>query len=161
MTAFSVEAEKKFQDIVSRYPRRDAALLPVLWLAQEEFGIISQDVSRYVAQKLGISLARVESVLGFYTLYTTKKQGKYHLQVCRNISCDLRGCGEVMRVIESELGLKPGQTSSDGLFTYSHVECLAACGTAPALQVNQDYHENLTAESVKTLITTLKENRHG
>lgn len=156
MIAFSTEAEKKFQEIISRYPRKDAAMLPVLWLAQEEFEFISQDVSRYVAQRLEVSLAKVESVLGFYTLYNTKKMGKYHLQVCRNISCHLRGCKDVMDAIETELGIRPGETTPDGKFTYSHVECLAACGNAPAMQVNMDYHENLTKDAVTSLVAELK-----
>lgn len=156
MIQFSAETEKKFQSVIAKYPKKDAAMLPVLWLAQDEFETITPEVANYVAQKLDVSVARVESVLGFYTLYNTQKMGKYHLQVCRNISCDLRGCQSIMRTIEDELGIKKGQTTPDGLFTYSHVECLAACGTAPAMQVNMDYHESLTPESVKTLIANMK-----
>jgi len=158
MISFSPAAEKKFQEIVARYPRKDAAMLPVLWLAQEEFEFISPEVGKYVAEKLEVSVARVESVIGFYTLYNTKKMGKYHLQVCRNISCYLKGCKDVMDAIETELHIKPGETTPDGKFTYSHVECLAACGNAPAMQVNMDYHENLNAESVTQLVVGLKGN---
>lgn len=152
---FSAASEKKFEAIVARYPRRDAALLPVLWLAQEEFDHISSDVKRLVSAKLGVSIARIDSVLGFYTLYKTKKIGTYHLQVCKNISCHLRGAKEIMAVIEGDLGLSDGQTTADGKFTYTKVECLAACGTAPCMQVNMDYHETLTPESTRRLIQEL------
>ena len=156
MIAFSAKAEKKFESIVARYPRRDAALLPVLWLAQEEFDHISKEVKALVAAKVGVSIARVDSVLGFYTLYKTKPTGRYHLQVCRNISCHLRGAKEIMRTIEETLGIRDGETTPDGRFTYSKVECLAACGTAPCMQVNMDYHESLTPESTKATLERLR-----
>ena len=154
---FSKEAEKKFNDIVGRYPQRDAALLPVLWLAQEEFDVLTPEVRSYIAEKLDVSLARVESVVSFYTMYRTRPSGKHHIQVCRNISCVLRGCEELMKFMESNLGLRPGDTSADGLFTYSTVECIAACGGAPALQVNADYHENMTPKGLAELIGKLKD----
>lgn len=154
--AFSEKAEKRFKEIVSRYPHREAALLPVLWLAQEEFDYLSPEVRAYVAQRLSVSLARVEGLVSFYTLYKTKPMGKYHIQICRNISCSLRGCEELMNCVERKLGIKPSETTSDQQFSYSTVECIAACGGAPALQVNMDYFENMTTRGLEELIQKLK-----
>ena len=155
---FSPENEKKFEEILKGYPRKDAAMLPVLWLAQEEFGILTEEVLEFIAKKLDVSKARVESVVSFYTMYKTKKQGKFHIQVCRNLPCVLRGAERIMEAVEAELKIKPGETTPDELFTYSHVECLAACGTAPAMQIEKDYHENLTSEGVLEIIKTLRQN---
>jgi NADH-quinone oxidoreductase subunit E len=156
---FSTTAESKFQKILSGYPRKDAALLPVLWLAQDEFEYLSEEVRDYVAEKLDLSRARVDSVVSFYTMYNTKKVGKFHLQVCRGISCYLRDCKSVMNGIEEELKVKNGETTSDGMFTYNHVECLGNCGNAPTLQVNvEKFNENLNHASVRQLIGDL---RHG
>jgi NADH-quinone oxidoreductase subunit E len=150
---FSKQAETKFEKILSNYPRKDAALLPTLWLAQREFEYLSPEVRDYVAERLEVSRARVDSVVSFYTMYNTKKVGKFHLQICRGTTCYLKDCKSVMNVIESETNLKPGETSSDGMFTYSHVECIGACGAAPAMQVNvEKYHENLTPDSMRNLI---------
>ncbi len=156
---FSEAAEKEFSAIVSRYPKAEAALLPVLWLAQREFGPLSREVREYVASRLALSPARVESVVSFYTMYSMSRPGKFHIQVCRNLSCTLRGCGKLMELVEGELGLKPGESSPDGLFTYSTVECLAACGGSPVLHVNETCHENVTGESLRKLIEDLR--KHG
>ena len=154
---FSSDAENKFEKILSGYPRKDAALLPVLWLAQEEFEYLSEEVRDYVAEKLDLSRARVDSVVSFYTMYNTKKLGKYHLQVCRGISCYLRDCKSVFDGIESELKIKSGETTSDGMFTYTQVECLGNCGNAPTLQVNvEKYNENLNGSTIVSLIKDLR-----
>ncbi len=155
-TQFSKEAEKKFTEIVSRYPRKDAALLPVLWLAQEEFEYLSQEVRAYVSARLDVSPARVDGVISFYTLYKTKPMGQHHIQICRNISCSLRGCDQLMSATEKELKIKPGETTEDRKFSYSTVECIAACGGAPALQVNGEYYENVTVKSLKELFKKLR-----
>ncbi len=154
--AFSARAERELGAIFERYPRKDAALLPVLWLAQREFGHLSAEARDYVALKVGVSLARVESVISFYTLYRTRETGKHHFQICRNLSCVLRGAEKLMETAERVLELKPGETSPDGKFTYSTVECLAACGGAPAMQVNGLYHENVTPEKLEKMIAELK-----
>ena len=159
---FSKAAEAKFEKILSGYPRKDAALLPVLWLAQEEFEYLSEEVRDYVAHKLDLSRARVDSVVSFYTMYNTKKPGKYHLQVCRGISCYLRDCKSVMNGIEQELNIKPGETTKDGMFTYNQVECLGNCGNAPTLQVNvKKFDENLTDSSVRQLSGDLRRGKNS
>ncbi len=154
---FTPENEKKFSEIVKRYPKQDAAILPILWLAQEQFGFLSPEIRAYVAQKLNVSVARIESVVSFYTMYKTAPMGKYHLQLCRTISCSLQGCDQLMKWVETHLKLKSGETSPDWLFSYSTVECIAACGGAPALQVNGDYHENMTPQKLESLVGQLKE----
>lgn len=158
---FSEKAEKTFQEIISHYPKREAALLPVLWLAQDEFKFLSREVQEYVAKRVEVSLSKVEGVISFYTLYNKEPKGTYHVQLCKNISCYLRGCKDIMDTIEEELQLKPGQTSKDGLFSYSHVECLAACDKAPCMQVNFDYHDNLTKESTVQLLRGLKNGKNS
>lgn len=157
--AFSPSNEKKVRTLIARYPRPDAALIPVLWLAQLEFGHLDQDVRKLVAKEVGVSEARVESVVSFYTMFHTEKLGKYHLQICRNLSCSLCGGDDLQKAAEEALGIRPGETTADGLFSYSLVECLAACGGAPALQVNFDYHEKVSPESLRKLIADLR--NHG
>lgn len=153
--SFSAEAQAKFDDIISRYPRKDAALLPVLWLAQQEFSVLDLPVRKYVALKLDVSLSQVESVISFYTMYNTGQYGKKHVQVCRNISCQLRGGQQVLDALEKELGIKAGQTNDEGV-TLSAVECLGACGAAPVMQINLNrYEENLTPDKAIEIVGTL------
>ncbi len=148
---------EEFEAIAKRYPVRRAALLPALWLAQREFGYLSDEAMVCVADLVGISPAQVLEVAHFYTMYQKKKPGKHHLQVCQTIACLLMGSEEIKKTIERVLGIKPGETTPDGQFSYQLVECLASCHTAPCLQVNDDYHENLTPQKVEKLIENLRE----
>jgi NADH-quinone oxidoreductase E subunit len=152
---FSDQALAEYQRVVSRYPTKRAALMPILWLAQREFGHLSPEVQQYVAELMGLPLAWVSGVASFYTMYYKKPIGKYHLQVCTNVSCMLRGSDEIVRAIEQHLAIGLGETTSDGRFSLDEVECLASCGTAPMMQVNEDYHENLTAKSTIELLDRL------
>ena len=153
---FSSEALKKFEETVSRYPKREAAMLPVLYLAQQEFGHLSHEAIAYVAQLMGQPPARVHGVVSFYTMFNVKPVGRYHIQVCRTLSCALRGAEKVTGFIKETLGIEVGQTTADGKFTLSEVECLASCGTAPMMQINDDYYENLTLEKVTEILGALK-----
>jgi len=153
---FSPEALKKFEETISRYPKKEAAMLPVLYLAQEEFGHLSYDAIAYVAKLMGQSPARVHGVVSFYTMFNVKPVGRYHIQVCRTLSCALRGAESVTGLIRKTLGIEVGQTTADGKFTLSEVECLASCGTAPMMQINDDYYENLTEEKVSEILGALK-----
>ena len=153
---FSEESEKKFESLLKKYPQKEAALLPTLWVAQQQFGYLPQEARKYVAERLELSLARVEAVVSFYTMYKTKPMGKYHVQVCRTISCALKGCDKVLEAIRNELGIREGETTSDGLFSFDHVECIAACGGAPAMQINFDYYENLNPERAISILKELK-----
>jgi NADH-quinone oxidoreductase E subunit len=152
---FSNLALEEYQRMLARYPVKRAALMPVLWIAQREFGCLSPEVQQYVADLMGFPLAWVSGVASFYTMYYKKPIGKYHLQVCTNVSCMLRGSDEIVRAIEERLGIELGETTTDGRFSLDEVECLASCGTAPMMQVNEDYHENLTAKSTIELLDRL------
>lgn len=153
---FKPEVVQEFEGIAARYPVRRAALLPALWLAQREFGWISEEAMVCVAKLVGVSPAQVMEVANFYSMYQKTKPGKHHLQVCQTIACLLAGSEEIKKTVERVLNLKPGETSADGQFSYQLVECLASCHTAPCMQVNDDYHENLTPESTEKLIADLR-----
>jgi NADH-quinone oxidoreductase E subunit len=153
---FSPAAMKEFEEIVARYPKKEAAMLPVLYLAQRELGHIGQEAIDYVAKLMGQSSARVYGVVSFYTMFNTKPIGRHHIQVCRTLSCALRGAEMVTSTIKGRLGIEPGQTTPDGRFTLSEVECLASCGTAPMMQVNDDYYENLTEGKISEILDSLK-----
>ena len=153
---FSTETYKKFEETIARYPRKEAALLPVLCLAQKEFGHLGQEAIEYVAQLMGQSPARVYGVVSFYTMLNTKPIGRHHIQVCRTLPCALRGAEKLTSFLRQTLGIEVGQTTGDGRFTLSEVECLASCGTAPMIQVNDDYYENLTDDKVIEILASLK-----
>jgi NADH-quinone oxidoreductase E subunit len=153
---FSAAAMKEFEAIIARYPKKEAAMLPVLYLAQREFGHIGQEAIDYVAKLMGQSSARVYGVVSFYTMFNTKPIGRHHIQVCRTLSCALRGAEMVTSTIKGKLGIDPGQTTPDGRFTLSEVECLASCGTAPMMQVNDDYYENLTEGKISEILDKMK-----
>ena len=150
--AFSERAMQEFERIRSRYPDREAAILPALYLWQQEFGNISAEGIVYVAGLLGLSPARIEGVATFYTMYNRKPVGRYHVQVCQNLSCSLMGAEELIEILSGKLGVKPGETTADGKFTLSAVECLGSCGTAPVMQVNDDYFENLTGDAIDAIL---------
>ena len=152
---FSDKALAEYEKIVAQYPVKRAAIMPVLWLAQREFRVLTPEVQQYVADLMGFPLAWVSGVASFYTMYYKKPIGKFHLQVCTNVSCMLRGSDDIVRAIASRLGIGLGQTTADGKFSLDEVECLASCGTAPMMQVNEDYHESLTRESTLELIERL------
>jgi len=153
---FSPETYKKFEATISRYPKKEAAMLPVLYLAQQEFGHLSREAIEYVAKIMGQPPARVHGVVSFYTMLNMKPIGRYHIQVCRTLPCALQGAEKVTSFLERTLGVGVGETTGDGRFTLSEVECLASCGTAPMMQINDDYHENLTEEKVTEILASLK-----
>lgn len=154
---FKKETIEEFEGIAKRYPVRRAALMPALWLAQREFGWISLEALKAVADLVGCSPAQALETASFYTMYHKQKPSKYHLQVCRTISCLLNGAENIQKTIEQKLNLKPGEGTPDGQFSYETVECLASCHTGPCMRVNDKYHENLTPEGVAKLIEELRE----
>src|ERR1700709_2433807 len=157
---FSPELISKFDDIVSRYPegKQKSALLPILHLVQAEFGWVSVPAMDKVAEYLNIQSIEVYEVASFYTMYFLKPQGKYMLEVCRTGPCEIVGAGKIMNYIEQKLGVKEGDVTEDGLFSWRGVECLAACGFGPVLQIGPEYtfYEKLTNASVDQLISDLK-----
>lgn len=152
---FTEKNLKKLEEIKKHYPKSAAALMPALWIAQEQFGWLSLDVMKYVGELLDVPYEQVYGVVKFYTMYNEKPVGKHHLQVCTNISCMLRGSYNVLDYISSKLGISPGETTQDKQFTLSEAECLGSCGTAPMMQVNNFYEENLTKEKVDKIIEKL------
>jgi NADH-quinone oxidoreductase E subunit len=153
---FSPETLKEFEKAVARYPKKEAAMLPVLYLAQREFGYLSSEAIEYVAKLMGQAPARVYGVVSFYTMLNRKPVGRHHIQVCRTLPCALRGAEQITALIKKTLGIEVGQTTADGRFTLSEVECLACCGTAPMIQVNDAYFENLTEEKVAEILQGLE-----
>jgi NADH-quinone oxidoreductase subunit E len=152
---FSPAAKERIARLYTRYPNRQAALLPVLRVAEEEFGGIGAAAIDCVAREVGLSAAYVFGVFTFYTHFRRESDGKYVLQVCATLPCALRGCRDIVHHLEEKLGIRPGETTPDGRFTLKKVECLASCDTAPVLQVNDDYHEDLTVEKVDRLLASL------
>lgn len=155
---FTEEEIQHIEELKKRYLKPDSVILESLYMVQEKYGFISQEGMKYVAQLLGITEEQVLGVVTFYTMFNTKPIGKYHIQVCTNVSCMLKGAYELMKSLEDKLGIKKGETTSDGIFTISEVECLGSCGTAPAVQINYDYYENLTPEKLSQIIEELKKN---
>jgi NADH-quinone oxidoreductase subunit E len=155
MTNKKVLSEKFYTEmdkLVSRYPSRVALLLPALHQAQEEQGWLPNEVLDEIAQYIGIHPAQVREVASFYTLYNLKPVGKYHIKVCTNVACCLRGAEEIVEHCEKKLGIKVGQTTKDKKFTLYEEECLGACGTAPAMMLNDDYHEDLTTQKIDLIL---------
>ncbi len=146
----------KVENLKQKYPQQQAALMGVLWLAQNKFGWISKDIMKYVSELLDVPLSTVEGVVSFYTMYHKKQPGKYHVQVCTNVSCMLRGGQEIYDHISKKLNLNNNETSSDGQFSLEEVECMGACGGAPMIAINEDFYENLTVEKVDEILDSLK-----
>jgi len=157
MSIFNEEDLKKVKEIKSRFPQSQAALLPVLWMVQEKEGWISEDSMKYVGDLLNIPYEHIYGVITFYTMFNDKPRGKYHLQICTNVSCMLRGGYELFKFASEKLKIKNNETTEDGMFTIEEVECLGSCGTAPMMQVNnKEYYENLTVEKFENIIENFK-----
>ena len=152
---FSEAARKRFEYILTRYPNKEAALLPTLHLAQEEWGWISPETVMYVSELLDLSPANVFGVVSFYNMYNQKPVGKYHLQVCTNLSCMVTRAYDIYDHLCTRLAINPGETTKDSRYTVVEMECLGSCGTAPVVQVNNDYHENMTVEKMDALLGKL------
>src|ERR1700747_1434313 len=150
---FSEAAMEEYREFLTHYPTRQAALLPTLWIAQREFGWLSDATQDYVASLMELPPAHDRAVVSFYTSFHPKPVGRYLLDVCTNLSCRLRGADKIVDCIRRKLKIDIGETTADGKFTLGSVECLASCGTAPMLQLNQDaFVENLSEESSLKLI---------
>jgi NADH-quinone oxidoreductase subunit E len=146
----------KIAGIIARYAEKRGALLPLLWLAQEEHGHISEEAMREIARLLDLTPPQVYETVTFYTMYNRRPVGRYHIQVCRSLMCALVGTEILLGWLTTRLGITTGQTTPDGLFTLSQVECLASCGTGPMMQINDDYFESLTQDKVNRILDDLK-----
>jgi NADH-quinone oxidoreductase subunit E len=153
---FSEKTRKKIDEIVARYPQKQAAILPLLHITQQEFGCISPDSEKRIADILGLKPIRVREVLTFYTMLNREPVGRYHIQVCSNLSCSLLGAEKLIDYLKEKLGIEPGQTTEDRKFTLSLVECLGACEQSPCMMVNFDYFGNLDKKKIDKILDGLK-----
>jgi len=156
----STSARKGIEKLLTRYPEEEkrSALLPALHIVQNENqGYLTEDLMKDVADLLEITPLQVYEVATFYTMYNLKPVGKYHIQVCRTLPCALMGAEKLVSYLEVKLGIHRGETTPDNLFTLSEVECLASCGTAPMMQINHSYYENLNKNKVDKILNDLRE----
>ncbi len=151
----SASTRQEIDALILKYPQRRSALIPSLQLVQEEAGYLSPDAIQDVAEVFGLTPNEVYEVASFYTMLYKQPVGRHVIQVCTNISCLLCNAEGIMDHLRSRLGISPGETSADMRFTLLEVECLGSCGTAPVVQINQDYYENLTPEKLDQILDTL------
>ncbi len=148
----SERARQRMRDLAARYPVARSAVMPALYIAQQEEGYITQEALQAVAEAIGMTVDDVESIATFYTMYYQQPPGKKVIKVCTSISCYLRNCDELVNHLEQRLGIERGETTADGNYTLMTTECLASCGTAPVLQVNNEFVENVTLEMADALV---------
>lgn len=154
---FSEEFETRFAEMVPHYPTKRSALVPTLLYAQDEVGFLSDEVIAEIAARLELTVLEVHNVISYYSMLTTKPRGKFNVQVCTNISCMVRGGEEILHHCAKKLGIGNKQTTPDGMFTLEEVECIGACCWAPAVQVNYDFHDNLTPEKMDAVLETYRQ----
>lgn len=157
----SEQAKQRMRDLASRYPRARSAVMPSLYIAQEEEGYITSEGLQAIAEAIGLTVDDVESVATFYTMYHQQQPGRKVIKVCTSLSCYLRNCDELVTHLEGQLGIKRGETSANGDYTLMTAECLASCGSAPVLQVNNEFVENVTLEKADALVAELNRELHG
>jgi len=146
----------EIDEILARYPVKRSALLPLLYLAQQEEGYVSETAMTEIAGLLRLTPPQVYETVTFYTMLNLKPVGKFHIQVCKSLMCALVGSDTLLGWLRTQLGIGPGQTTADRMFTVSAVECLAACGTGPMMQINDDYYERLSEQKVDRILTDLR-----
>jgi len=153
----SEQTIQKVREALQRYPSRKSAVLPAITLAYEEVGYLSDDIYEEVSSIIGVPIVEIKGAATFYTMFPKEPVGTYLIQVCRNISCALLGADSLVSYLEEKLGIRLGETTPDNLFTLATVECLGSCATAPMMQINQDYYENLTREKVDRILKELRQ----
>lgn len=155
VASFSVDVEREIDGHLAKYPVARSAILPLMFIVQRERGYLDPPGVAYLAKRLSLRITDIWEVATFYSMLHTEPVGKYHIQICRTLSCKIRGAGKITEHCSEKLGIKPGETTADGRFTISEVECLGSCGTAPMFQINFDYHENLTPEKIDQIFSSL------
>jgi NADH-quinone oxidoreductase subunit E len=153
---FSAEFEQRFTEMLTHYPSKRSVLVPTLLYAQDEVGHLSDEAIAEIAQRLELKELDVRNVISYYSMLTTKPRGKFNVQICTNIACILRGADDLYQHCQQKRGIRHKQTTADGQFSLEEVECIGACSWAPAMQVNYDFHENLTTEKVDKILDGLK-----
>jgi NADH-quinone oxidoreductase E subunit len=152
---FTAEELERFERLKKLYPTPKSAIMPVLWMAQKKWGWLSTGVMKYVAELLELPYSHVFGVASFYTMYFKKPMGEFHVQVCTNVSCLLRGGERLYDHVSKRYGIGHNQRTQDGKFSLEEVECMGACGGAPMVVINEDYHENVTVEQLDQLLAGL------
>jgi len=155
IAVFSPEVEAEIDGHLQKYPVKRSAILPLMFIVQRERGYLDTPGVAYLADRLGVRITDIWEVATFYSMINTTPVGKYHIQVCKTLSCKIMGAGGITQRCSEKLGIKPGETSPDGRFTLSEVECLGSCGTAPMFQIGFDYYEDLTPEKVDDILDRL------
>jgi NADH-quinone oxidoreductase subunit E len=154
--SLSSRSLEQIETLKKRYQHPQSVVLAALWLWQEEHGWISAEGMKYIADLLGIPAHHVYGVVTFYTMYNDKPSGKYKIEVCTNVSCMLRGCDSILHHLEMKLNIRCGETTADNKFTLVEAECLGSCGTAPMMQIGDEYHENLDLTKVDRILSELQ-----
>jgi NADH-quinone oxidoreductase subunit E len=153
---FSDQLEQRLAEMLPHYPTKRSVLVPVLLYIQDEIGYLTDEVIHEIGQRLDLSDLEVRNVISYYSMLTTEPRGKYNVQVCTNISCLLQGGQDLLSLCKRKLGIDVKQTTGDGMFSLEEVECIGACSWAPAMQVNYDFHENLTPEKAAAVLNEYK-----
>ena len=151
------ESVKLIQEKAARYPRAKSAILPAITVAYRQVGHLNDEIYAEISDIIGIPKLEIAEAATFYTMFPKGPTGKFLIQVCQNLSCSLMGADSLIRYLEDKLDIKKGGTTSDGMFTVITVECLGSCATAPMMQINHDFHENLTPEKVDSILQKLRE----
>jgi len=152
---YGPDFEKEAAELVARYPQPRGAVMPLLWLVQSRVGHVPLEAEQWIASRLGLTPSFVHGITTFYTMYRTAPAGKHVVQVCTTVSCMLRGSDPVLAHIKQKLGIEVGETTPDGMFTLVTVECLGSCGTAPTIQVNDDYYEDMDIARTNEILDAL------
>jgi len=154
---FTEENLKRIENEIKKYPVKQPAVMAALWIAQEQYGWISGEVMKEVASILDMTMEEVLGIVTFYTMYHQRPMGKYHIQVCTNVSCMLRSGYEIFEQVKQKLNIGNMQVTDDKMFSLEEVECMGSCGTAPMIAVNEDYFENLDKEKVEQILNSFKD----
>lgn len=150
------ESVKTIREKAAKYPRKKSAILPALTVAYRQLGYVDEAIYRDISEVIGVPYVEIAEAATFYTMFPKAPRGKYLIQVCHNISCALLGADSLITYLEEKLGIKKGETTADNLFTLISVECLGSCSTAPMMQINNDFYENLTRDKVNNILEELK-----
>ncbi|MDT5159680.1 MAG: NADH-quinone oxidoreductase subunit [Acidobacteriota bacterium] len=156
IATFSAEVEAEIDRHLAKYPVKRSAILPLMFIVQRERGYLDPPGVTYLADRLGVRITDIWEVATFYSMINIEPVGKYHFQICKTLSCKILGANKITEHCTQRLGIKAGETTADGMFSLSEVECLGSCGTAPMMQIGFDFHENLTTEKVDELIEKCK-----
>ena len=150
------QLETKFQTLENRYPVKRSALIPMLLYAQDQFGYVSDDMIGEIARRLGLNTLQVTETMEYYSMLRRQRAGKFHVQVCTNVSCMLRGGNKIYEFCQKKLEIGHKETTDDGIFSLEEVECIGVCCWAPAIQVNYDFHDDLTNDKVDAVLNTYR-----